>query len=166
MAPLTVLGPPLDAISRGATPFPAYLLPHGGTGLALCAAGFLGVNDAIHFARNDMTATCVDTDEARLDEMADLYPYDWDFVVKDAWEFAEQAAVEGRRWDVVSVDTYTGRATDRSLQTLDLWCSLADCVVTATLPRKMLNDVFAVDGFSVSVFPRSPLAAWLVLTRA
>lgn len=162
---MTVLGPPLDAISKAATPFPAYVLPLEGTALSLFAAAFLGVNDAIYFARNDMTATCVDTDEQRLEEMADLYPYDWDFVVSDAWEFAEAAGREGRRWDVVTVDTYTGRATDRSLQTLDLWCSLAERVVCATLPRKRLNDVLLVEGFTADVFPRSPLAAWLVLTR-
>lgn len=162
---MTVLGPPLDRISKEATPFPAHLLPKGGTALSLFAAAFLGVNDAIHFARNDMTATCVDIDEQRLDEMADLYPFDWDFVVSDAWQFAEQAADEGRTWDVVSVDTYTGLATDRSLQTLDLWASLADRIVAVTLPRKHMNDVFGVEGFRMGVFPRSPLASWLVMNR-
>lgn len=162
---MTVLGPPLDAISREATPFPAYLLPTRGTALSLFAAAFLGVNDAIHFARQDMIATCVDIDGERLDEMADIYPYDWDFVVADAWAFAEEAAREGRRWDVVSVDTYTGVATDRSLQTLDLWCSLADHAVAATLPRKSMDERFDVAGFSTIMFPRSPLAAWLVMIR-
>lgn len=162
---MTVLGPPLDAISKEACPFPAYILPRGGTALALFAAAFLGVNDAIHFARNDMVATCVDIDAGRLDEMADIYPYDWDFVVADAWQFAEEAAAEGRRWDVVSVDTYTGIATDRSLASLGLWCSLADRAVTATLPRKSINDTYDVPGFATIQFPRSPLAAWLVLIR-
>lgn len=163
---MTVLGPPLDAISKEATPFPAFLLPKGGTALALFAAAFLGVNDAIHFARNDMTATCVDIDAERLDEMADLYPYDWDFVLGDAWEYAEEARYDGIRWDVVSVDTYTGTATNRSLAELELWCALADKAVAVTLPRNRIDDRFDVDGFETSVFPRSPLAAWLVLRRA
>lgn len=163
---MTVLGPPLDRISKAARPYPAWLLPHGGTGLILFAAAYLGHNDAIHFARNDMTCTCVDTNEERLDEMADVYPTDWDFVVADAWEYAQQAAAEGQRWDVVSVDTFTGDATDRSLETLDLWCSLANHAVTATIPTK-IKDRVVLDGFTgtVDFFPRSELAAWLVLTR-
>lgn len=163
---MTVLGPPLDAISKEATPFPAFLLPQGGTALSLFSAAFLGVNDAIYFARADMQATCVDIDEQRLDEMADLYPYDWDFVVSDAWAFAEEAAEEGRRWDVVTVDTYTGTDSERSIRSLYLWCSLADVAVTVTLPRKRIGERFDIDGFTTTVFPRSPLAAWLVLCRA
>jgi hypothetical protein len=42
---------PLDAISKEARPYPADMLTPARTGLLLFAAAYLGVNDAIHFAR-------------------------------------------------------------------------------------------------------------------
>ena len=157
---MIVLAPPLDSISKRARPYPAYLLPEHGTALALFSAAYLGHNDVIHFARAEMHTTCVDIDAQRLDAMAEVYPYDWDFVVSDAWEYAEQAE---ETWDVVSVDTFTGDATDRSLQTLDLWCSLAEKLVTATIADGQTYQ--APDGWKADVFPRSDRASWLVLTR-
>lgn len=160
---MIVLAPPLDKISKEAQPYPAYLLPDGGTGLALFAAAFLGVNDVIHFARQEMTCTCVDIDDLRLEEMALLYTFDWDFVAEDAWAFARSAADEGRMWDVVSVDTFTGDATTRSLSTLDLWCSIATETVTATISGREKVDVPA--GWLEQRFHRAKNVYWLVLTR-
>jgi hypothetical protein len=160
---MTVLTSPLDAISRVARPYPADMLPKGGTGLCLFAAAFLGHNDAIHMARRDMHVTCVDVDSGRLNEMSRLYPANWHWYPMDAWEFAEQARRDGWTWDVVSVDTFTGDATDRSLGTLDLWCSLAARAVTVTLSTG--QDYTYPDGWRPSLFRRSDLADWLVLRR-
>jgi hypothetical protein len=143
--------------------YPVHLLQPGDTALCLFAAAFLGINDVIHMARNEIQTTCVDIDGEKLNEMADLYPHDWTFDLADAWQFAEDAAETGERWDVVSVDCYTGTATDRSLQTLDLWCSLSNRVVTATVARSQTYTV--PEGWQDSLYPRSPLADWLVLTR-
>lgn len=162
---MTVLAAPLDRISRQARPYPADGLPEGGTGLCLFAAAYLGWNDAIHMARKDMAATCVDIDQERLAEMASLYPADWVFACSDAWTFAAAAADRGDQWDVVSVDTYTGDATDRSLRSLELWCSIAGVMVTATLPAR-LGCGWCPEGWRVSLYPRSELANWLVLRRA
>lgn len=162
---MTVLAPPLDRISRQARLYPADLLPEGGTALALFAAAYLGWNDAIHFARKDMVGTCVDRDRERLAEMAMVYPADWVFFVGDAWEFAEQAADRGDQWDVVSVDTFTGDATDRSVRSLELWCELAREMLTATVPADLVCHG-CPDGWRLSFFPRSTLASWLVLRRA
>lgn len=160
---MTVLAPPLDRISREARPYPADMLPHGGSGLLLFAAGFLGVNDAIHFARRRMVCMCVDTNRSRLDMMRRLYPANWAFTVQDAWQFAKEALGDGAMWDAVSVDTFTGEATDRSLETLDLWCAVARHAVTATVE---FGQVYTVpDGWSGDLFPRSDRAAWLVLRR-
>ncbi len=119
---MTVLQWPLDRISRNARAYPVHLLREGDTALCLFAAAFLGINDSIHMVRNDIETTCVDRDGDRLNQMADLYPSHWTFDQADAWEFAENAAELGETWDVVSVDSYTGDATDRSLSTLGLWC--------------------------------------------
>lgn len=165
MAAVTVLAAPLDKVSLRARPYPADMLKANRTGLCLFAAAYLGHNDAIHMARKDMAVTCVDTDRARLSEMSSLYPADWDFVCADAWEFAEQAARDWVEWDFVSVDTYTGDATDRSMASLELWCSLARRAVTATIALAEGPGWSAPSGWRVSLFPRSDLAAWLVLRR-
>lgn len=160
---MTVLTSPLDTISRVARPYPADMLPHGGTGLCLFAAAFLGHNDSVHMARRSMRVTCVDTDADRLAEMQTLYPDDWEFVATDAWEFAKSAAEAGRTWDIVSVDTFTGDSTDRSLQSLDLWCSLARRAITVTISTE--QQYTYQDGWRPSLFRRSDLADWLVLRR-
>jgi len=110
-----------------------------------------------------MVATCVDTDVSKLWIMKVLYPDDWQFFVMDAWEFADEARRHGRTWDVVSVDTYLGDAEERSVTTLELWCSLAVELVTVTV--RVGREVDVSDGWRESRFPRSSKAEWLVLRR-
>ena len=160
---MRVLRHPLSEVSKVASVFPAHLLRHGDTGVCLFSAAFLGRNDAIHMARQDMTVTCVDVDGRRLAEMHQMYPDDWEFVTGDAWEFAEAARAQGRMWDVVSVDTFTGNATFRGLASLDLWCSIAGRVVAATVCPGSVYTVPA--GWESGVMGRSEIASWLVLTR-
>ena len=160
---MTVLAPPLDKVSEQATPYPGDMLRYGESGLCLFAAAYLGANDAIHMARKDMVVTCVDRNASRLDEMADLYPPHWEFHAQDAWMFAELAASNDQRWDIVSVDTFTGNATNRSMETLELWCSLAHRAVTATIA--VGQEYVCPDGWRDSLFHRSFLASWLVLRR-
>jgi hypothetical protein len=157
-----VLTGPLEAISREARVYPAHLLAAGGTGLCLFAARFYGVNDAVHMARNEMELTLVDTSD-RVLEMAAMYGCTGHQA--DAWVFAERARDLGETWDAVSVDTYTGDAAKRSMESLDLWCSLARDVVTATHVDGMAYTV--PDGWSDVLFPRNPRGGvnWLVLTR-
>jgi hypothetical protein len=158
------VGSRLDEISRVARPYPAHLLSGCETGLVLFSAAFLGHNDAIHFVRNDVLTTCVDTDGSRLAEMSRIYPEGWGFVMADAWEFAGEQAAAGSTWDAVSVDTFTGEAMERSLDSLDLWCGLARRVVTVTMPSRM--EPFAPEGWRGTFHPRSSDVSWLVLTRA
>lgn len=161
---MTVLAPPLDAVSRRARPYPAHLLPRNGTGLLLFAAAYQGHNDAIHMARADMTCTCVDRDPHQLRRMRRLYPLEWLFVHADAWEYAADAATHGHSWSAVSVDTYLGDATDRSLASLDLWCSIADSLLTATIEQEQTVEPPA--GWQQTRFPRTAGVDWLVLTHA
>ena len=160
---MKVLGPPLDGVSRDASLFPVHVLRAGTSGLCLFSAAFLGRNDAIHMARMGMTATCVDINGERLAEMEAMYPSDWEFVHGDAWEFATAASERGDRWDTVSVDTFTGNATDRALRTLDLWCGLADHAVAVTVCPDSKYRV--PDGWLSGVMERSEIASWLVLVR-
>lgn len=162
---MTLLADPLARVAREARPYPAHLLPPRGTALALFSAAYLGHNDVIHMARRNMVATCVDIDRGRLGEMESLYPETWAFVCADAWEFAEEAAARGASWDAVSVDSYTGDATDRSVASLELWCSLARAVVTATVTPAH-TDLMIPDSWRPSIYPRTDRVDWLVLTHA
>lgn len=162
MAPV-VLEPPLAMISADARVYPVHLLRDGDSGLCLFAAAFLGVNDAIHMARNRMRAVCVDTDARRLAEMRKLYPVDWTFATADAWDFAANWTGV-YQWDAVSVDTWTGDLMERSLGSLELWCSLARRVVTVTIAHGRQAD--PPEGWRADYMERSSLADWLVLTRA
>jgi len=163
MGAVKVLGAPLDALWRDAAPYPAHLLRQGGEGLCLFAARFFGTNDAIHMARAGMGLTLVDISE-RVVEMAGMYGCAAHQM--DAWEFAEAARDAGDQWDAVSVDTYTGDATTRSLSDLELWCSLARDVVTCThvngQPYRVPN------GWTDDRMERRSRGGvnWLVLTRA
>jgi hypothetical protein len=153
----------LERVQKNARSYPGYLLPRGGTALGLFAAGYHGWNDCVHFLRANMTADCVDLNQPLLDEMADIYPDDWEFHCQDAWKFGRQAMRQGRQWDVVSVDTFLGEATRRSMSSLDLWTSLATEMVTATAP--LGSETKAPPGWQAFAFPRSPRAEWVVLTR-
>lgn len=142
--------------------YPSHLLPHHGTGLAIFSAGFWGWNDVIHLANADMTVTCVDTDQEKLWEMADLYPDGWSFYCMDAWEFArDNSGLE--RWDVVTVDPWTQTITE-ALESLPLWCELADQFVTIGC---FMNETTPPppEGWRGSVLPRNAKVGWLVLER-
>lgn len=161
--------PTLESINYRAREYPAYLLRDGETGLGLFSAGFHGWNDVIHFYRADMVGTCVDLDGQKLGEMARIYPAGWRFEVEDAWGFAERAAYEERRWDVVSVDPYLGDAADRVWETLPLWLSLARRVVTVTVEGD--EEPSLPSGWTHSFFlrgetPHGSNVNWLVLERA
>lgn len=152
----------LGEIAREARDYPVHLLREGGTGLCLFAARFWGVNDAIHMARNQMEVSLVDT-SPRVEEMADIYgSYS---VTGDAWKFAEFHTGHNQ-WDAVSVDTYTGDAMTRSMNSLELWCSLARDVVTAT--HTTGAPYVVPDGWKGWLFPRNERNSvnWLVLERA
>ena len=164
MVTLTVAYRTLEHISCEARPYPTYLLENAETGLCLFSAAFMGHNEAVHFALEDVRTTCVDVDSEKLEAMADLYPEHWSFICHDAWEFAQSHRVKGDRWDVVSVDTFRGNATERSLTTLELWCSLAKQAVVATLEEGQAYET--PEGWSATHFRRNSEVLWLVLTRA
>lgn len=153
--------PSLEHVAMEKRPYPAELLEDCETGLVLFAAAFLGHNDAIHFAEAGVRTTCVDVDEPRLEEMRTLYrDPEWSWVVGDAWEYARKVRDAGQRFDAVSVDTFTGAATDRSLANLEAWTSIANRVVIATA----IGTHFDIPpGWSGRLRRRSDTVDWLVL---
>lgn len=156
--------PTLEHVAQEARPYPTHLLEGCETGLVLFAAAFLGHNDAIHMAEAGMDVMCVDIDRERLLEMEMLYPARWSFSSADAWDYANLWSRKGWQWDAVSVDTFTGDAMRRSLDSLELWCSLARRLVTVTITDDVL-EVEKVEGWTMSLYPRSDHVAWLVLTK-
>lgn len=160
---MTVTYPSLEHVATEARPYPTYLLENAETGLCLFSAAFMGHNEAIHFALEDVQTTCVDIDSEKLERLADLYPEEWRFICRDAWEYAQSHAASGDRWDVVSVDTFRGNATERSLESLELWCSLANHAVIATLEEGQTYKT--PKGWTAQHFRRNSEVFWLVLTR-
>lgn len=151
-------------ISERARPYPSYLLEETDECLALFAAGFLGWNDAVHFARAGLTCTCVDNDQDRLFEMATIYPMGWAFHVEDAWDFAERARYERRQYDVVTIDPFFESCAARVWDTLDLWLSLSRRIVTLTVHAD--TELEVPEGWRSSYFPRGSNVGWRVIKRA
>lgn len=162
----TVTYPTLEHVAMEATPFPVDVLEGVESGLVLFAAAFGGVNDAIRFAEAGVRdVTLIDLNRRALDQMTALYRDErWSFAQADAWSFARFAAVAGSTWDVVTVDTYTGDATNRSLSRLEDWTSIANRAVVATATRAHSPRIPA--GWRSRRVVRSGLAEWLVLERA
>jgi hypothetical protein len=113
--------PSLEHVAMQARIYPARVLNGCKTGLCLFAAGFLGHNDAVHFALAGIQTTCVDLDEVRLRQMARLYPSHWEFVVHDAFDFAYAATCQ---WDVVSIDPWTSDF-HTAAEHVDDFCAIA-----------------------------------------
>jgi hypothetical protein len=154
----------LEHVAMDAKAFPRENLEGCETGLVLFCGAFLGVNDAIHFAQAGIHTVCVDTNADSLAAMRSLYPEDWEFIQADAWKYAEAARDLGLTWDAVSVDTWTGDASARSMDSLELWASLANRIVAVTAGA---DDLWSVpDGWSAFCMERSLKADWLVLERA
>jgi hypothetical protein len=147
-----------------ARPYPVHLLEGHRTGLLLYGAGFLGHNDAVHYAMAGLECTVVDTDAGRLDEMRGLYDGAWAFVAADAVGFAEAAADADMFWDCVSVDPYTGDAMAVAHERLELWCSVARHLVTMGCQR---GDTWrAPAGWHSHLYERDGAGMfWLTLER-
>lgn len=162
---MTIVRPDtFDQLNRSAQPYPSFLIPEDATtGLSLFAAGFWGWNDGIHLIRAGLTCDFVDTDSHKLWEMATLMPEGHAFHVQDAFTFAEHAAIEGREWDVVSVDPFMGDMAEKAWEAFYLWLTIARRMVTVTV--KSDTNLNAPDGWTTSVFPRNHRAAWMVMRR-
>lgn len=157
--------PTLEHVAMAGRPYPTHLLEGCETGLVLFAAAFLGHNDAIHFAMAGMRSFCVDNDSPRLAEMRDIYPDDWGFLYGDAWDIAERDREHGLTYDAVSADTWTGDLMRRSLDSLDLWCSLARKLVTVTITDDAIDTYRKPEGWRSFLFLRAPGVYWLALSR-
>ena len=153
----------LDRVRANAGPYPVHLLEGCETGLLLFGAAFLGANDGVHFLDAGLRATVVDNDLERLKDMAEMYPVNWGWSDLDAWVFASRRVDAGVMYDAVSVDSWRGDAEERSLHSLELWCSLARKFVTVTIGFG--SSFLCPAGWKFSLMPRSGNARWLILER-
>jgi hypothetical protein len=150
-----------EAINR---PYPTDQIQDCHTALLLFGAGFLGGNDGWHIAQAGLSATVVDTDDAKLNEMRNLYPDDWRFVCDDAFSFAHKLSLGS--FDLVSVDPFTNLAG---------WC-LTDLPVWTGIARKAVTlgtTESALDGWAgpptgwthTDTITRNTGIYWLVLRK-
>ena len=153
----------LDRVRAKAGPYPVHLLEGCEDGLLLFGAAFLGANDGVHFLDAGLRSVVVDIDEPKLLGMEKLYPVDWSFIPADAWDITGLVGSWQRQWDAVSVDSWRGDLEDRSLHSLELWCSLARKFVTVTLSYG--SSFVCPVGWTFSLMPRSGNARWLILER-
>lgn len=102
--------------------FPQWVLEGAETALVLFAAAFMGKQDAAWVEKAGMHGTCVDLDEAKLLQMAEMYPPDWDFITADVFEWTNR--LEGPVADVVTVDCPTN-LFDQCGELVHVWCGLA-----------------------------------------
>lgn len=140
--------------------FPTEVLDGCRSALVLFAAAFLGRQDACWIEEAGITATCVDNDRQRLDEMLRVYPEDWTFVLGDVFDYL---ATSLHRYDLVTVDC-PSNMFDRCSDLAEGWCRLArHTVVLGTAPGARLA---APDDWRVTrTIRRSTIANWTVLER-
>ncbi len=126
------------------TSFPVGVLDGCETALVLFAAGFGGVQDARHIAEAGLRATCVDIRIKLLLEMRASYPEDWNFIVADAFDFADET---NRIWDIVTADPFTGQF-EQAARALPAWCELAR--KTVVLGTGTETEPVVPDGWEVT----------------
>lgn len=144
--------------------FPSDVLVGCDTALVIFCAAFGGKQDAHWIAEAGLTATCVDEDGKKMDEMWRAFPEHWEFVTADAYEFA---AHSDRQWDVVTLDPFT-HDFERCADCIEMWCRLARRAVVIGTGNETVVEVPA--GWQVSaVLRRSDYQGgvfWTVLERA
>jgi hypothetical protein len=101
--------------------YPRHVLVGCADALVLFAAAFHGKQDAIWMADAGLTATCVDLDGERLEEMRAVYPDGWRFEQADVFSYAVRTP---DKFDVVSIDCPTNLFEDCA-ELLPLWCRIA-----------------------------------------
>ena len=109
---------------EGGRLYPQDLLEGLSTALMGFCAAFLGRQDCVWVADWGLTATCVDTDQERLDEMAAIYPHLWEFCCDNMFDYGVRQWGLGATWDLVNLDPPSS-LFDQVASLAELWCSLA-----------------------------------------
>lgn len=124
--------------------YPRHILAGCDNALILFAAGFFGRQDGFWIADAGLRATCVDIRPDLLAAMERVYPYDWEFVEGDVFEYV---ANTGRQWDLLSIDC-PSTLFERCAAQVATWTRLARvAVVLGTSGR---TDLAAPDGWEVT----------------
>ena len=138
------------------------------TALCLFSAEWLGMQDAYWIAKHGMTGTCVDLQADKLAQMRELYPEGWEFIEADAYEFAQESLEEGREWDALTLDPWTGQF-EKCADLLPTWTALARNTVVLGHGNYRLTRPEAPEGWTMTqAILRSDFKGgvyWLVFQR-
>lgn len=116
--------------------FPRDALRGAQTALCMFAAEWHGRQDAYWLAEAGLRVTCVDMNGQKLEEMRRVYPTGWEFIAGDAFEFSP-----AERFDVVTLDPFTGDAMNRCHLLTPRWCSMANraVIMGSTVAQRVTN---------------------------
>lgn len=110
--------------------YPTRILEGCESGLLLFASGRGGQTDG--WAFSDLSpVVAVDWDHGTLERLKKAAPSHWDFILEDAFEFAQ---TYGSQFDVVSVDAPSHFAPTL-IEHIPLWLSIAGKAATITVYR-------------------------------
>jgi len=139
------------------------------TALCIFCAEWLGMQDAYWVARAGLVGECVDTNGEKLAEMKLRYPDDWQFHTADAYEFAQEAVEDGRQWDMLTLDPWSGQF-EKCADLMDTWTTLARKVVVLGHGNYRLEVPQAPSGWKLATsIKRTDFKGgvfWLVFARA
>lgn len=165
--------------------FPLFVLEGAASAACFFAAAFLGRNAEVHVADAGVRrVVLVDLDEARLREMAGLYPPAWEIRPGDAYALVRRMAETGESYDLVTVDPFTN-AIPAALGQVRAWLTVtkrylvigADCAwfesrggkpEPATVTRWLVDEGCKELAVAVAVHKRSDYRGgvyWIVLRR-
>lgn len=149
--------------------FPNPRVFHGcETALCLFTAEWLGQQDVYWLAKAGLVGDCVDLQFDKLVEMQALYPEGWRFHKADVYDFAAEAEEQGRKWDVVTLDPWTGQF-EKCADLIGLWTALARRVVVLGHGNYRLPPPAPPEGWAVrDVMKRSDFKGgvyWYVMER-
>jgi hypothetical protein len=140
----------------------------GDTALCLFCAEWLGMQDAYWVAKAGLVGTCVDVQGEKLEQMREVYPDEWRFLTEDVYDFTELAEECGWKWDVLTLDPWTGQF-EQCAELLPRWCALASKVVILGHGNYRLTPPEAPKGWTLSeTIKRSDYKGgiyWLVFTK-
>jgi hypothetical protein len=89
--------------------FPGRLLHECRSAASFFCAAFYGKNDLIHVYNAGVpNVTMLDQDAEKLEHMRSIYPDHWETVCGDAFEIVKQLHADGKKYDAVVADMFTG----------------------------------------------------------
>jgi hypothetical protein len=87
--------------------YPRYVLSGAKNAAVFFCAAFWGRQDVVYFCDAGVkNVTLVDSDARKMALLKKIYPANWGYEVRDAFELVGELRERGRRYDVVSADCW------------------------------------------------------------